>query len=49
MSHEELIMILNSLDISIIQSKRERLLDIINYRLDREYERGSQGTLEDME
>jgi hypothetical protein len=48
MTHAELIEILIELDISLIQSKREMLLDIINYRLDREYERGRLDTLEDI-
>jgi hypothetical protein len=48
MTHAELIEILIELDISLIQSKREQLLEFINDRLEHEYERGRQDALEDM-
>ena len=40
MTHRELIEVLDSIGISMIQSKREKLLDFINDNLEAAYERG---------
>ena len=40
MTHAELIEILIELDISLIQSRREQLLEFINEKINTAYERG---------